>query len=74
MFRAAIFEVTFQSLGSDARILGSQEVSHLLLGHVLELVVRALALGQHLSQRWVHWLLEKLSLGFYFDFGASAVR
>ena len=74
MLRAAVFEVTFQSLGSDARILGSQEVSHLLLGHVLELVVRALALGQHLSQRWVHWLLEKLGLGFYFDFGASAVR
>jgi len=74
MFRAAVFEVTFQSLGRDARVLGSQEVSHLLLRHVLELVVRALALGQHLSQRWVHWLLEKLGLGFYSDFGANPVR
>ena len=31
MFRAAVFEVTLQSFGSDARILGSQEVSHLFL-------------------------------------------
>ena len=74
MLRAAIFEVTFQSLGSDARILGSQEVSHLFLRHVFELVVRTLALRQHLGQRGVHWLLKKLCLGFYSDFGANPVR
>lgn len=62
MLRAAVFEVTLKCLGSDARILGSQQVSHLFLRHVLELIVWALALGQHFSQRWVHGLLEKLGL------------